>query len=184
MGLEKVVDSIRTSGRKDADRIVQDARREAQAVLDAASERARDLVEKRRAEGVVAAESLRRREIAAAHLEAKKLRLDAEREVLARLRADVESRIAKLPADDRKAHLRALAVKAAIPNGRVLVAKQDADAARAAGLAVSSTFDGLGGVIVESADGTTREDLRYENILDDVWRASLHEVAGVIFEGK
>lgn len=184
MGLEKVVESIRTSGRRDADRIVEDARREARALVDAAEQRARDIVERRRAEAAVAGDSLRRREVAAAHLEAKKLRLDAEREALARLRAEVETRVARLPADDRKAHVKALAARAGIPGGRVLVAKQDSELARAAGVTVAGTFDGLGGVIVESADGTTREDFRYENVLDDVWRASLHEVAGILFEGK
>ena len=37
---------------------------------------------------------------------------------------------------------------------------------------------------IPSAEGTTREDLRYENLLDDAWRDALGEVAGQLFGTK
>lgn len=181
MGLEKVVESIRESGRKEAEHARENARREAAALVSAAEAKAHNTLEARRREAEGAAEALRRRELAAAELEAKKMRLEVEREVLAKVRSEVESRIAKLPASDRAKHVKALATKAAIPNGRVLVAEQDAEAAKAAGVVPAGTFRGLGGVVVESADRSTSENLRYENVLDDAWRANLQEVAGVVF---
>lgn len=182
MALENVLTSIREQGRKEADREVTAARKEAEALVAAAEAEAAAHVGKRRADGVVAGETLRKREIAAAELEAKKLRLAAEREVMRRIRAAVEERIEKLPAADREKHIATLAKRAGA--GGVHVREQDAAAAKAAGVQVAGTFQGLGGVLVESQDRTTTEDLRYENLLDEVWRESLHDVAQIVMKGK
>jgi vacuolar-type H+-ATPase subunit E/Vma4 len=183
VGLEQVVQEIRTTGRKDADAILEDARKQAQALFAEAQARADDIAAKGRAQAEADVEALRRREVAAGQLDAKKLGLQVEREVLLRLRGEVEARLTRLPDKDRQAHLRALVSRARIPQGMVSVAEKDVENARAAGIAVSGTFKGLGGVIVTSPDGATSEDLRYENLLDDVWRETLHDVAEVLLRG-
>ncbi len=132
---------------------------------------------RRAGEGTSAADAHLKRETANADLEARRLRLTAERELMTSLRQEVEKRLGGLPAAQREAHLKALVSQANVPNGRVWVARQDEAAARKLGLHVAGTFEGLGGVVVESPDGATRENLRYETLLDKIWNASLPQVA-------
>ncbi|MHB8584678.1 MAG: V-type ATP synthase subunit E family protein [Thermoplasmatota archaeon] len=181
MGLENVVQEIRASGQKNAAAMTREAQDQAAALLTEAQRRADEILARRRNQAESDAAALRRRELAAAQLDAKKMQLSVERDVLARLRAEVESRLSKLSPKDRQAHLKTLVSRARIPQGRILVAEQDVDNAKAAGIQVAGTFAGLGGVIVTTPDGATSEDLRYENILDEVWRETLHDVAAILF---
>lgn len=177
MGLDKVVDTIRAEGRTQAQATVQQARKEADAILADAKRQAEEIRSRRAQQAAAEADATTKRESANADLEARRLRLTAERELMSSIRAEVEKRLGALPADKREAHLKTLVAQANVPNGKVWVAKQDEAAARKLGLNVAGTFEGLGGVIVESADGTTRENLRYETLLDEIWASSLPQVA-------
>lgn len=177
MGLDKVVDNIRNEGRTQATTIVDAAKNEADAILADAKRQAAEITSRRQADASTAADAHLKREVASADLEARRLRLTAERELVAALRTEVEKRLAALPADKREAHIKTLVQQANVANGRVWVAKRDEPSARKIGFDVAGTFDGLGGVIVESPEGTTRENLRYETLLDEIWNTSLPQVA-------
>lgn len=177
MGLDKVVDNIRGEGRSQATQIVDAARKEANAIVVDAKRQAAEITAKRQQEASSAADALLKREVASADLEARRLRLTAERELVNAIRLEVERKMAALPANTRESHLKTLVAKANVTNGKVWVARQDEAAARKLGLNVVGTFEGLGGVIVESPDGATRENLRYETLLDEIWQASLPQVA-------
>ena len=182
MGLDKVVDNIRSEGRAQAGSIVAAARQQADAILADAKRQAEEIRARRAGEGTIASDAHQKRETANADLEARRLRLNAERELMTSLRSEVEKRLGGLPAAQREAHLKALVQQANVPNGRVWVAKQDEAAARKLGLNVAGTFEGLGGVVVESVDGTTRENLRYETLLEEIWNTSLPQVAGKLLK--
>lgn len=182
MGLEKVVSNIRSEGRAQADAVVAQARKEAAEILADARRQAEDIRAKRAAEANAQAEALAKRETASADLEARRLRLAAERELVGSIRGEVEKRLASLPEGQRVAHIQSLIRKANIANGRVLVSKKDEAAAKKAGISVAGTFDGLGGVVVESPDGATRENLRYETLLDEIWATTLPQVAGKLLK--
>lgn len=177
MGLDKVVDNIRSEGRSQATSIVNAAKKEADAILADAKRQAADVTSKRQAEASAAADALLKREIANADLEARRLRLTAERELMASIRAEVEKRLTALPPATREAHIKSLVARANISGGKVWVAKQDEASARKLGLNVAGTFEGLGGVVVEAPDGATRENLRYETLLEEIWSATLPQVA-------
>lgn len=177
MGLDKVVDNIRAEGRAQAGSIAASAKKEADAILADAKRQAAEITARRTGEATTAADAHLKREIANADLEARRLRLAAERELMTSIRAEAEKRLAALAPAQREAHLKTLVAKANVPNGRVWVAKQDEAAARKLGLSVAGTFEGLGGVIVEAADGATRENLRYETLLEEIWASSLPQVA-------
>lgn len=182
MGLDKVVNNIRSEGRAQADATVAAARKEAQAVLADARKQADEIRAKRAAEANQAAEALAKRETASADLEARRLRLSAERELVTAIRSEVEKRLAALPEAKREAHIKTLVQQANVPNGKVFVAKHDEAIAKKLGLNLGGTFDGLGGVVVESPDGATRENLRYETLLDEIWASSLPQVAGKLLK--
>lgn len=182
MGLDKVVDNIRGEGRSQATQIVDAARKEADAILADAKRQAAEITAKRQQEGSAAADALLKREVASADLESRRLRLTAERELVSAIRHEVEKKLSALPANAREAHIKTLVAKANVSNGKVWVARQDEAAAKKLGLNVAGTFEGLGGVIVESPDGATRENLRYETLLDEIWQASLPQVASKLLK--
>ena len=182
MGLDKVVDNIRSEGRQQATSIVNAAKKEADAILADAKRQAAEITARRQGEASAAADAHLKREVANADLEARRLRLTAERELMTSIRAEVEKRLAALPPAARESHIKTLVQKANVPNGRVWVAQQDEAAARKLGLNVAGTFQGLGGVIVEAADGTTRENLRYETLLEEIWATSLPQVASKLLK--
>ncbi|HVL48690.1 MAG TPA: V-type ATP synthase subunit E family protein [Candidatus Thermoplasmatota archaeon] len=181
MALEKVVENVLAQGRAAAKKEIDAARAEADAIVQSAEREAAAIRARREAEAKTAAESLRKRDLASAELEGKKVRLNAQKDVLAEARKAVLERLAKLPAERRAQHIQTL-LKRAMPNGLVYVAAQDKAAAEKLGVKVAGTIDALGGVVVVSPDGATREDFTYEALLDDVWNASLHEVAGLLFK--
>lgn len=182
MGLDKVIATIRAEGKAEADALVAQAKKEAVAILADAKRQAEEHRASRSTAAKAAAEALLRREVANAELEARRLRLTAERELMTTIRADVEKRLAALPAKTREAHLETLVQTANVEGGRVFVSEQDVPAAKRLGLEVAGTFQGLGGVVVEAPDGSTRENLRYETLLDEIWAGSLPEVAGKLLK--
>jgi V/A-type H+/Na+-transporting ATPase subunit E len=181
MALDKVVESIRAEGRRAADARLQEARKEADAIRADAEKQAAAIKAKREKDLAGAVEGLKLREVAAAELEAKKLRLNAEKDVLATVRETVLHQLAELPADKRVAHSRTLVERANMPEGQVYVSENDADAAKKAGLDVAGTVPAMGGVVVVSPDGSTREDFTYETLMNEVWMVSLNEVAQDLF---
>lgn len=182
MGLDKVVDNIRAEGRAQAQATLSAAKKEADAILADAKRQADEIRARRTQDATVNAEAYLKREVAGAELESRRLRLTAERELMTAIRAEVEKRLGALPADKREAHIKALVARAGVPNGRVWVAAQDEATARKLGLNLAGTFQGLGGVVVESLDGTTRENLRYETLLEEIWSSSLPQVASKLLK--
>lgn len=182
MALDKVVDNIRAEGRAQAQATVQAAKHEADAIIADAKRQADEVRAKRTGEATANADAFLKREVAGAELEARRLRLTAERELMTAIRAEVEKRLGALPADKREAHIKALIAKAGVTGGRVWVAKQDEAIARKLGVEVAGTFEGLGGVVVESPDGATRENLRYETLLEEIWATSLPQVASKLLK--
>ncbi len=182
MGLDKVVDNIRAEGRTEAQKAVAAAKKEADAILADARRQAEEIRARRAKDATANADALLKREVANADLEARRLRLTAERELMTAIRGEVEQRLAALPASARENHLKALVAKANVQGGSIWVAKQDEGIAKKLGMQVAGTFEGLGGVIVEAPDGSTRENLRYETLLEEIWTESLGQVASKLMK--
>ena len=66
--------------------------------------------------------------------------------------------------------------------GRVFCNAKDAEVVRSiVGSNFGGTIDCIGGVVIESNDGTRKTDLLFETILSDVWRDSIKEVADALW---
>lgn len=181
MGLDQVVQEILEEGRQEAQAIREDAEQEAQAILEDAREEADREAEKIRQQARQDAESKARRIKASAQLDGKKKRLNAQSDVLSSIRARVEDRIRDLDADQRAKLLETLVEssgahelgKGASARGR----PEDQETIEALGFTYDGEIECLGGAVIESPDGTVSEDLRFETILDRVWRSSIHDIA-------
>jgi V/A-type H+/Na+-transporting ATPase subunit E len=182
MGLEQVVEDVLTRGRSEADeirqatlaereRILQDARAEGAKILDRRGQEAREEAERARIQALARAE-----------LEGKKIILSAQKELLDQVYAAALDGIPRLA--EGEGLLRALLQthEKEWKDGKVYTNARDADLVRSIiGPRFAGTIDCVGGVVIESADGTRRTDLRFETLLAEVWRDSIREVAEVLW---
>src|SRR3990170_758259 len=182
MGLEQVIDEILARGRAEAEEIRSRGRAERERMLqDGRAEGAR-FHSQREQEAREAAERRRVQDLARAELESKKTVLAAQKGVLDAVYAMVLKRLEVLA--DRASITRALlaANESDWREGKGYANARDETAAEeAVGSHFAGTIDCIGGVVIESSDGTRKTDLRFETLLADVWRDSIREVAEVLW---
>jgi len=182
MGLETVIDEILARGREEADAIRESAKAERARLLQEAREEGAKLLIAKEQEARLAAERARIQDLARAELESKRTILAAQKQVLDEVYSRALERLAALP--DRDAIVRALlnANASEWRAGKVYASPRDADTVRAiVGPNYAGTTEALGGVVIESTDGTRRTDLRFETLFADVWRDSIREVAEILW---
>ena len=186
MTLETVIQAIQSKGKAETDQILAEAqserermladiRKEGQASLADLEQRARETAERRRVQ-----------ELARAELEARKTVLAAQRQDLDDVYQRALSRLGSLR--ENPEFLRLLLAATAAEwrgGGKVYSAAKDEPVVRAiVGSAYAGHIDASGGIIIESADGKRRVDLRYESILRDVWNDSVREVAEILWPSR
>lgn len=180
MGLEDVLASIRDRGQRKAEEIIDEAEQEAERLLEEAREEADAKRDEARERAEADVDPLRRRELLGAEIEAKKLRLDAQRQAMESVRTRARELLEELPDKERAALLEALVARVhdELASPRIYAATRDADLVEAAaGDAFAGTRDIWGGVVGESKDGTVLVDHSFETLLDEVWQDSSHDVA-------
>lgn len=182
MGLERVVEEILSRGRGEADEIRHATIAEREKILHEARAEGAQLLERRERQGKEAAERVRVQALARAELESKKIVLSAQKELLDEVYAKVLDRLERM--EESRDWLRALLQTNAAEwrNGKAFSSARDADTVRSiVGANFGGTIDCVGGVVIESADGSHRTDLRFETLLAVVWRDSIREVAEVLW---
>lgn len=193
MSLESVVEDIREQAHAEAEEIRQTAAEEAESIVAEAEAEAETILAEREREVEREAEQLREQQLSSANLEAKQLKLQARREALDTVREQVESRLAELPTDERRA-LTEVLLEAALEEfdaDEELVlhgpaGDEDILADLAAAddrLSVGEPVDRLGGVIVEGTTTRMRVDNSLDAVLDEVWDDSLRSISDALFEG-
>lgn len=184
MGLETVLERLRDTGKLEAASIVQEGRAERERLLSEATAEGRKVSERRQREAGEQAERRRVQDLARAELDAKKLVLAAQEDVLKAVRERAKARLAA--ASNPKALEDLLAKHAAEwRSGRVYANAKDAGVVRGiVGGNFAGTIDSLGGVVIESADGSSRDDLTYDSILAELWDDVIKEVAQTLWPRK
>ena len=59
--------------------------------------------------------------------------------------------------------------------------KTDRDALSKSGFKMGEDIDGLGGFVLESKDGSTMLDFRFDMMLEEAWKNTLGEINGILF---
>lgn len=186
MTLDTVIQAIHAKGKAETDEILAQARAEREQILAEVRAEAAKSVQDAEARARQAAERKRVQELARAELESRKIALAAQKEVLDEVYQRTLARLANLrdSADLLRALLRANVAEWK-SGGRVYSnAKDESTVKGTVGSAYAGHIDCAGGVIIESADGTRRIDLRYESILRDVWDDSVREIAEILWPSR
>jgi len=182
MGLDKVVEEVLSSGRERRDQILAEAREEAEGILAAARAEVEEYGRQKAEETRVRIERMRGQELQAGELEVRRLQLGMRRELLERTEALARERLTGLPRARNEPLLRALLSGHPMPGGRVLSSERDEPLVRAmTSLRFSGHVKCLGGVVLESQDGTVKEDWTFDTILRETSERALPTIAGILF---
>jgi vacuolar-type H+-ATPase subunit E/Vma4 len=184
-GLEDHAERVRSKGRQEAERILAEARSEAAELIQRAEAEVRAAEGRARSEAEVEARTLEQHEMSSAELDSKRKRLLAQKQVLDQVAASALHRLAELPEEKRRTLVGALLARAKqdIPAGGARCNERDRPQVEGAGYRYLGPLAGAGGIVVESADGLFRVDLRYETVLQETWGRSVKDVVTALNQG-
>jgi V/A-type H+-transporting ATPase subunit E len=186
MGIENVAREVKKSAKSEAKKIVKDAEKEAKRIL----EEAKKLAEKKVSEAKIRAEKeaarYERREVASTHLSQKKELLKAEEEAVKQV---VEESRRLISAMDKRMRtkLTKRCVQAAmreLPEAALYYCNaQDKQTIGKAfpGLRYAGSIKVMGGVVLESKDGSVRVDYTFDRILKELEEEKVDEIRSRLF---
>lgn len=182
MGLDKVVEEVLASGEEKKRQMLAEADKEAARIMDAAKEEVEVYKSDKQQETWVRIERMKAHELQAAELELRRQELGMHRELLDRVEELALERLAGMPRTDVEPLLRALLQRHSMTGGKVLSNKRDEPLVRTlTSLRFGAHVDCIGGVVIESADGTVREDRTFETILHERSEKALPQIAAALF---
>jgi len=186
MSLESVVQVILDRGAAEASQILDAARAERERMLAEVLADAAKALAETEASARAEAERKRVQSLARAELESRKLVLAAQKESLDEVYAGALAHLGELP-DNTELLRRLLEANQEEwrSGGKVYSNPRDEPFVRKiVGSTFAGTIECVGGVVIESGDGTRRVDLRYDSILRDVWDDAVKEVAQTLWPSK
>jgi V/A-type H+-transporting ATPase subunit E len=182
MGLEKVVEEVLSSGDRRKKEILDEAEAEARKLIEAAEAEVAEYSSERESETRERVERKRAQDLQTAELEVRRLGLAMRRDLLERVVDGAKERLRQLDRPRNEAMLKALLSGRAVSGAKVFSAAKDEPLVRAlTHMPYGGHINCLGGVVIESADGSVREDLTYDAILRDKSEEMLPMIAAILF---
>lgn len=180
MGIEDIQKEVLQAAEYDAARLKKDAEKQARDIIGEAKDKAEEMRKGFREGLKRAAERERRKALGAAHFGAASSVLRLKKELMDMAVAEAKARLPSLPAERRKAHIKALIERAGkdIEVAHVLCAKKDIPYVQGH-LAEEAPI--AGGIIAESADRTMRVDLSYDTLFAVIVEDSVEDVYKALF---
>jgi V/A-type H+-transporting ATPase subunit E len=182
MGLEKVIEKIQEEGKEKITSIIQDAEKQAADMLQNKQQMLEELSVKKKQETEKQIESLKAQEESGVEIEAKKIRLTTEKDILDMTYQECLGALTSLPHEKIISSLLE-SIKEELPEAAFIYSNQrDAPLVRSLStLSYGGSIECLGGIVVENTDKTMKLDYRYEMIAETVWDRSLKEIAEKLF---
>ncbi len=182
--MEKVVEDILRRGEEKRKEIISLGEKERDEQIRLAEAKAAEERQntERRTQVIIA--QMEQQELSSAELESKRSLLEAQRQVMESLKEQVLVELERYPEEKRKRLYSKLVQKAKKELGscRVYSNKSDKGLVQLpSGVTYADTFDGAGGLMFESSDGSLRLDYRFESILDDLWSEKMREIYAKLF---
>jgi V/A-type H+-transporting ATPase subunit E len=183
MGLEKVIEKIQKEGTEKITVIINDAEKQAAQILQTKQKMLEELSTKKKQELEKQIESLKTQEASGIEIEVKKIRLNAEKDVLETTYKESLQALSALPHKKMISYLLKKIEKELPEAATIYSNKRDEPFVRSqASITYGGSIETLGGIIVENKEKTLQLDYRYETIADLVWDRSLKEIAEKLFK--
>lgn len=182
MSLEKVIYKIEKEGEEEIKSIELEGEQEVKQILENARKKAEEFAKIKNKETKKLIEILNLQERSIAELEAKKIRLNAQKETLDTTYQECLDALNSIPPDKVLSSL-IVKVKKEMPETVSIYSnKRDEEIVRSlSDLNYAGNIESIGGIVAENKDGTMRLDYRYETIASKVWNNSLKEIADKLF---
>ena len=181
MALDAVVDDILATSKGKVAEINSEAEQEVARVLGEARVSAADIKSRKEAEVEHAIEALERRLISSAHLEVKRSELNVQKELLEQLQLKLGEKLQKVSGKDNETMLKKLLEPYDLKNMEVFSSKKDEAFVSSIASKYGGAIDSIGGVVVESEDGSLRYDLTYETLAREVFNNKMKEASKILF---
>ena len=121
-------------------------------------------------------------ETARAELESKKIVLGSQKEILDRVYETALQRLGNLPQNESLLRTLVSNNRTEVSAGRVYCNRKDEIFVRGlVGNNFGGTIECVGGLVIESHDGTRRVDLRFETMLREIWDDSIKDVSDTLW---
>lgn len=179
-GLENLKEELVKKAKSQSVTLIGAAKAEALKIIKDAEAKIEAYKKKSDEEAKQAIDSIKKKEIAAAELEAKKMRLEAKKKLIEESIESAKSKIEGMSDSKRAGVINALCKKASkdIDVATVYCNKKDSKFIKSVDLIVQ---DMIGGIIAEDKDGTIRVDYSFNTILESIKENNLREIAAILF---
>lgn len=180
MGLEAVKEEILNSAKERANSIIADARKEANRILKEAEKKIEAIREKTDLETKKIMDAIKRQELSSAEFENKKMLLEAKKQVIDAVFAEVRGKLENLDDKRRESYTKKLLekVKSDIEAEHVYCSKKDAKFIKGHKV---EPVDITGGLIAENKDKTIRVDYSFETLLQSIKDSELQGISKILF---
>ena len=192
MSLETVVEDVRDEARARAEEIREEGESRAEEIISEAEADAEEIVAQREQAVEAQIDEEREQALSSAKLTAKQKRLEARRDVLERVREQLEERVAAIDGERREELTRSLLDSAAEEfddDATVEVYGREDDEemltdllSEYEGWSFAGTEDCLGGVVVESESSRVSVDNTFDSVIAGVWDDELKRISERLFE--
>jgi V/A-type H+-transporting ATPase subunit E len=182
MGLDKVVEEVLSSGERKRKEILDEADIEVQKLIAVAQAEVKEYEEQQVAENRTHMERKRVQDLQTAELTIKRFELAMRRDLLEQVQEGAKEKLRELDRPRNEAMLKALLSGRTDIGAQVFSAAKDEPLVRAlTHLPYKGHIDCLGGVVIESSDGSIREDLTYDTLLAERSEELLPIIAEILF---
>ncbi len=181
MGLEQVKNEILNEAETRANKIIEEAEEQRDELLSEAEEKADRIVSDAEQDAENEAQALRQKRLSAARMQAKRKRLEAREDLLEQVYDQFRERVQDLD-EDREEELIENALESLsddIEIGTVYASAAHEDLAEQYG---DFEEKDITGIIVESADGSQRFNMQFDDVADHVIDENQQAVSKVLFE--
>ncbi|HUT27856.1 MAG TPA: V-type ATP synthase subunit E family protein [Methanomassiliicoccales archaeon] len=184
MALDTVVENIMEGARANAGKFIQQAEKEKRTILQQADEKISSKKLAQQKEMEIALKRLKQQEISSAELEAKRIVLNAKKDVMDRSFQVALSSLLNMDEGNRGRMYRKIleSGKSVIQSPKVYCPRGESKLISAVtGLVKVEETDMEAGVIIEDASGNVRLDCRFRVLLGNVWDKELKNVSNILF---
>ena len=180
MGLEAVKDEIIRQAKEQEAAILAEARKEANRIMKNVYNKINELREKSEAETKKTIESIKRQALAAGELEAKKMLLEAKKQLIDGVLSEVRSSLENLDDKKKEYYIKKLLDKAKkdLDIAYVYLNKKDLKFLREYD---AKPADIIGGLIAENKEKNVRVDYSFETMLQIIKESEMQNINKILF---
>jgi V/A-type H+-transporting ATPase subunit E len=181
MALDAVVEDILATSKSKVAEINAETEQEVARILNEARERAAEIKSEKDGEADSAVEALERRVVSSAHLQVKRAELNVRKDLMEETRQKLVEAVSKLPEKENENLVKEIVKAYNLKEMKVKSSKKDKTFVSSIAPHYEGTVDTVGGVVIESEDGSMSYDHTYETLAGEAFSKSMKDVSKILF---